>query len=903
MMTTTAAPAGGAGVAWPQREPSAADNTSPDPDTTTTGEIASPTTAPGDWVPPLDPRVAAQVQAALDALARMQTASPSEAALTSYHNALAGMLAETPPAVAPADILQTTADEPPTSGAVTPQADPTDLAIVDLLAFDPDLQAMSDQFGGDVGAHALPATELAQRILTLYGPERAGSLYRLAHASAQVRQAYCDALDQALRQSPFPPGVGSASEVGQFSALGHATPEPGAPPWWQLAHHGRLRDEQHTTAHFDTAAFTAWYAAQDTPASRAFASLYGPELTTTTRQHHGPEGDTWVETHVLVGAGRFELTLGRRETIVNDRTRWVSSQLRTPQVAAGHLAVVDLARPPDLYDPTLVMFDPSMGFVTPGENIRPDEDFLDQALPIVAAIAAAWFAGPLGQAAFGHTLAGAAVAGAAATAAGSLVATGSIHLKDVLRSALTSLVTAGVSELTGLDRLGYQLDDAGQVVVRNGQPVVASYTLRALAVTGSGSVKGLLTELAGGRFTQGFTAGLAEGLAGELVREFNTHIALKLQSGAIDLAQASAWQTLARAVGAAVRVAGTPGDPAAAVAAELLQVLGEAIGDDIALARDAVPPSAPFVTALVFDDQGELMPGVVDTEQPWDVQMTQLAGALVDQGLSAEQAWSRAQAHYREESEFQSWYIDAQPQPVLLADASGTLPTVRDARDVIERIESRIATGGLVGGEVSQAIGEAYAAYLELQAVAVAQPEAPTVAQERAATRLVGLISDLGHLARDQGLELTADQQTLIRLARGYETQRLVPEIYGASAGGGILAVGRARSRTEWAAGPNDLDFRGTGHGLTAALDRAFQLTGHPRSEFVVTRWARDVNGKSFPVEWRHPTGGAEVNVDRGHENAGPPVPHVGFQTDGKRRNGGAVRGHILLDEVPYHRE
>lgn len=34
----------------------------------------------------------------------------------------------------------------------------------------------------------------------------------------------------------------------------------------------------------------------------------------------------------------------------------------------------------------------------------------------------------------------------------------------------------------------------------------------------------------------------------------------------------------------------------------------------------------------------------------------------------------------------------------------------------------------------------------------------------------------------------------------------------------------------------------------------------------------------------------------------GPDVPHVGWQTPGKRNSGGGERGHILLDEVPTGR-
>lgn len=61
--------------------------------------------------------------------------------------------------------------------------------------------------------------------------------------------------------------------------------------------------------------------------------------------------------------------------------------------------------------------------------------------------------------------------------------------------------------------------------------------------------------------------------------------------------------------------------------------------------------------------------------------------------------------------------------------------------------------------------------------------------------------------------------------------------------------------------------------------------------------------GKSFPVEWKA-NNGAEVNIDIGHSPSGeaPIVPHIGWQTGGKRGGGGGVRGHIFVDDVPYNR-
>jgi hypothetical protein len=101
--------------------------------------------------------------------------------------------------------------------------------------------------------------------------------------------------------------------------------------------------------------------------------------------------------------------------------------------------------------------------------------------------------------------------------------------------------------------------------------------------------------------------------------------------------------------------------------------------------------------------------------------------------------------------------------------------------------------------------------------------------------------------------------------------------------------------------GPNDLDWRGTGKTVQDALNDAFGKTGIPKSEFVVTKWGKDIYGKSHPVEWRHPSG-AEVNIGWPHAKNGPDAPHVGLQTGGKRGSGGALRGHTIIDEIISNR-
>jgi RHS repeat-associated protein len=111
-------------------------------------------------------------------------------------------------------------------------------------------------------------------------------------------------------------------------------------------------------------------------------------------------------------------------------------------------------------------------------------------------------------------------------------------------------------------------------------------------------------------------------------------------------------------------------------------------------------------------------------------------------------------------------------------------------------------------------------------------------------------------------------------------------------------AKGTQVAAKRWRPGPNDVDWRGTGKGVREALDEAFKRTGVSRKD--VTKWGKDAHGKSFPVEWRS-KGGGEVNIDLGHATDGPDVPHVGYQTPGKR-SAGSARGHILLDKVPVNR-
>ncbi|MCQ2815577.1 MAG: polymorphic toxin type 47 domain-containing protein [Bacilli bacterium] len=87
----------------------------------------------------------------------------------------------------------------------------------------------------------------------------------------------------------------------------------------------------------------------------------------------------------------------------------------------------------------------------------------------------------------------------------------------------------------------------------------------------------------------------------------------------------------------------------------------------------------------------------------------------------------------------------------------------------------------------------------------------------------------------------------------------------------------------------------------------AYEQTGYNKDQFIVSKWARDLNGKSIPVEYMG-TNGLYVDIDIAHPISydrngnwatGLDVPHVGWQTGRSNK----ITGHILLDSVPTGRD
>ena len=272
--------------------------------------------------------------------------------------------------------------------------------------------------------------------------------------------------------------------------------------------------------------------------------------------------------------------------------RWVQDEYAPPvwqasRLDGGALQRVDPGAPPDLHNAQAVWFDPGLGWVTERANIVVKQDFFDQAFPVLVGIGAAWATaglaagagGAVGSATGSAVLGAAAQAGVAALAvstATQIVINGRIDFGQLVRSTLGGAITGGLMQATGVA-------DALKS---------AAFATRALAVTGQATVQGSVQELLGGHFKDGFTAGLASGLAGEITTALDAAIG-SMQG--LSAAESSALRLLARATGSAVRAAANPGDPAQAFGLELLGTL----------VQDNLPPPPLLVGAEAPDRAAE----------------------------------------------------------------------------------------------------------------------------------------------------------------------------------------------------------------------------------------------------------------------------------------------------------
>ncbi len=473
---------------------------------------------------------------------------------------------------------------PPPAGRA--MGDASQLGMLDLYMADPQIAGLISTYGGSV---APASSGIALEQVRIYGQTRYEQLTRLGQAMQAVRNEYSAALAQAQNSGS---GVGWVERQRTVTVSDESgatrteavflSDESGArTPWLERV--------------FDPDAFTRWYTAQDGQAQRAFADFYGQSHTQYSTDESGAS---------------------QASTISFDNANW------TMQGAGGamshrELVSLDPNHAPRLNNNSAVGFDLEAGWATHHSNIHQKRDWFETVVQLAIVGVVSWVsAGTLGAAAasavgggVAGAVAGAAVVGAAASAASGMLS-GNLTFKGVLQGALSGALTAGLMGSLG-------------GAVQNVAGTAGTVALRA-------TVQGGIQALLGGKFRDGALAGLASGLAEAAGANINKGIDDALANGSMTAAEGVAARMSARVLGSAIRALGNPSDPQYAFASAFV---GSVVNDGL----DATQPGAG-VTPPAFDDEGNLMPGIVDPRASPQEQATQLAAHLQRQGLSADES-------------------------------------------------------------------------------------------------------------------------------------------------------------------------------------------------------------------------------------------------------------------------
>ena len=517
-------------------------------------------------------RAADLAEALLDALPLAPSPAPPPALPGAATDAAPNLPPDAPPGVSPAPApgawLTQLAAQVPAGLAVAaaplaavapaapppPSASPAEIAALELMLADPLHREL-------VTAHApspqaLGTTGLAPDLVARYGADLASRLERLARAQAAVRDDFLRALDAA---HSAPPGG-----TGWVASTVFAVPEDGGPQ---------------TTWSFDPDRFAAAYAQGSSLAQRAFsaqcAGILGstaPPATTTVVAHENADVAT---TRV---AGHFTLTGGGWLESGSEQGPGLRSWQPHGLANDGALAVLDVAKPPELHQREAVWFDPALGWVTARENIVVKDGFLDKLAKVSFGVAAAWMVGRLDFLVFGPGTAGQiasqAAVGTTTAAVTQLAFTGRLDFASLLHTALTSSLTAGLGQVPAL------------------RPWLAQQPgLDPTRLLGRAGLQGLLQEATGGRFADGALASLANSMAANVGDTLTQGIDAKLQTGKLTPTEASAWRLASQAARSAVAALGHPGDPMAGFAQDYLGALldaGEALPESPSPTPDAL---------------------------------------------------------------------------------------------------------------------------------------------------------------------------------------------------------------------------------------------------------------------------------------------------------------------------
>lgn len=556
------------------------------------------------------------------------------------------------------------AGAPPVAGLA--MGDAAALGQLDLYLADPFITQLRTQLGGTPAA---PTSTVALEQQRLYGPARYAELTQLSQALAAVRQTHAAAM-QAARDGGGPGWVEMPLQFGTDPETGWPTGQYVTTGDGEILRDANGMPVIATQRVFDEARFTnAWLAegAQTGGlAQQAFASFYGQAQSHLSLQQDSSEN-----------AGP---------------PRWVSQPgLDNPHVALGDSGVwdgdviaLDLNHAPRLNNSEAIGFDPQLGWVTSRDNLYEHRGWFERAMPIVMVAFVGWATAGAGMAAGWGAVGSAAAAGAAASFAGGVI-NGNLSLKGVLIGAVSGALTAGLTpQLTGV------LKDAGLGA--------------AAGVAARMTVQGGIQALLGGKFKDGAIAGFASGLAELTGAHIKANIDEAVKAGTMSATEALAARTFNTVLGSAIRAAASPGDPAQAFAQDWLGSLIQEQLPAPAPAPATPDPDGPQTVpvpgpgdvevevrplppaGVVFDDDGNLMPGVVDPQASVVDQAGRIFEGLIAQGLTPEEA-----------ADLASDYL-AQQAPVPTPDAAAQAawaamtPEQRELRlqDVQQEIEFQL---------------------------------------------------------------------------------------------------------------------------------------------------------------------------------------------------------------------
>lgn len=416
-----------------------------------------------------------------------------------------------------------------------PASDPFELAAIDLLLTDTSVAELIDRLATAPVVIDSPGAFL---LVERFGLARVARLSQWQQATQAVREHF-------------------------EQAIGAAAASPHGPGWHDVPVEHRHSDESGVTVtttlepRFDPLAFAQHFASGEGLFERGFALLFAGQASS---RQVGTAGDE----------GHRESP--RTQLLLSDGA-WIFDP------AIGHLQRTDSLSDIDLntdalFDPRAIGFDPAAGWVTSAGNIPPvDSDFdfyFDAAVTVVTAYIASQtgyaVASELGMASAGTlSSGGAVVAGAVSSSFSSLfngIAGDSFSLRTVFESVITGALTASIAQIELGD--GMRLGSLGI----NGRET--DWALRGISLAGQATLRGALTEVLGGHFSDGFRQAALQFISGEFVRQSEARIAAERLTGA----DSTAARGAARLISNVIRVAGSSEPSMQAVAQAWL---GEAL--------------------------------------------------------------------------------------------------------------------------------------------------------------------------------------------------------------------------------------------------------------------------------------------------------------------------------------